>query len=230
MADINYGAVLSFNNVGKSYNPSKPNEVSVFQDLSIEVNAGEVVGLIAPSGAGKSTLLNLAGLLDSPTAGQIHMGTREVTTADDEERTKIRREEIGFVFQFHHLLNEFTALENVMLPVMGSGMKKAQARERAMDLLEGIGLADRANHRPTAMSGGEQQRVAICRALVNKPKLLLADEPTGNLDPENSERVFNLFIDRARQEGLAALVATHNMQLASQMDRVLDLTKLRRGT
>lgn len=222
----NNETILLLDKVEKTYNPGRSNAVTVFQDLSLSVKAGEVVGLIAPSGSGKSTLLNLAGLLDNPNNGHIFVNGLDMSDADDEERTQTRRDHVGFVFQFHHLLAEFTAIENVMLPLLSSGTPRKDAYMRASKLLENIGLGDRQKHRPSAMSGGEQQRVAICRALSNKPKLLLADEPTGNLDQENSNRVFDIFVKLAREDGLAALVATHNMELASKMDRVLDLRDL----
>ncbi len=222
----NLETVLLLDKVEKTYNPGRSNAITVFQNLSMNVKAGEVVGLIAPSGSGKSTLLNLAGLLDNPNSGHVFVNGLDMSDADDEERTQTRRDHVGFVFQFHHLLAEFTALENVMLPLLSSGEPRKEAQMRASQLLDNIGLGDRLKHRPSAMSGGEQQRVAICRALANKPKILLADEPTGNLDQENSNRVFDIFVKLAREDGLAALVATHNMELASKMDRVIDLRDL----
>lgn len=218
--------VLGFEEVSKVYKPGEPGEVVVFSALDLQVREGEVVGLIAPSGAGKSTLLNLAGLLDRPSGGRIWLMGEEVGGLDDRARTILRRDALGFVFQFHHLLAEFSALENVMVPLLGAGMGRGRARARAVELLERIGLGERLDHRPDALSGGEQQRVAICRALANMPKLLLADEPTGNLDPDNAGLVFDLFVELARDQGLAALVATHNLELATRMDRVVDLREL----
>ena len=218
--------ILELASVSKVFNGGKSNEVRVFENLNIAIAAGEVVGLIAPSGSGKSTLLNIAGLLDNPTSGEVRIGGVDLSKADDGLRTQTRREHIGFVYQFHHLLAEFTALENVMIPALNANVPRPDAETRAKELLEGIGLKDRMLHRPTALSGGEQQRVAICRALMNRPKLLLADEPTGNLDAENSKRVFDLFIALARSENQAALVATHNLELAERMDRVIDLRLL----
>ncbi len=218
--------LLEFRNLSKTYNEGKPNAVEVFRNLNLCIKSGEVVGLIAPSGYGKSTILHIAGLLDRPSGGEIILGEDNMTTASDRARTQKRRDDIGFVFQFHHLLAEFTARENVMLPLRNAGQSKEKAAERATHLLTEIGLEHRLTHRPKTLSGGEQQRVAICRALANHPKLLLADEPTGNLDPENAERAFELFLKLAREEGMAALVATHNMELASQMDRVIDMRQL----
>ncbi len=215
--------VLEFQNISKTYNAGKVNEVEVLKGLDLHVAEGEVVGLIAPSGYGKSTILHIAGLLDQPSGGEVWIAGENMTQAGDQLRTLKRRDEIGFVFQFHHLMVEFTALENVTLPLANAGWKSADAKSRAEKLLEDIGLGARMTHRPKTLSGGEQQRVAISRALANHPKILLADEPTGNLDPENAEKVFDIFIKLAREEGMAALVATHNLELAAQMDRVIDL-------
>ncbi len=217
---------LQLLDISKTYNEGKENAVEVFQGLNIEVEEGEVVGLIAPSGYGKSTILHIAGLLDTPSAGQVLIAGEDMSQASDNKRTAKRREDIGFVFQFHHLLAEFSALENVRLPLSNAGWSKDDADARAHALLDEIGLKERMEHRPRTLSGGEQQRVAICRALGNHPKLLLADEPTGNLDPDNADRVFDIFLKMAREEGMAALVATHNMELADQMDRVIDMRKL----
>lgn len=218
--------VLDFNRVSKIYNPGKENAVEVFKNLDLSVAEGEVVGLVAPSGYGKSTILHIAGLLDRQTDGAVWVGGRNMTSARDHSRTRKRREDIGFVFQFHHLLAEFTALENVTIPLRNAKWTKADAEARAEHLLREIGLGHRLTHRPKTLSGGEQQRVAICRALANHPKLLLADEPTGNLDPENAAHVFAIFLKLAREEGMAALIATHNMDLASSMDRVIDMRNL----
>ncbi|MCB1504762.1 MAG: ABC transporter ATP-binding protein [Hyphomicrobiaceae bacterium] len=184
---------------------------------------GEAVALVGPSGAGKSTLLHIAGLLEQPDSGQVLVSGRDCAKMDDGQRTAVRRGEVGFVYQFHQLLPEFSALENVVIPQMIAGCSRRQAEKRARDLLGLLGLADRVEHRPAELSGGEQQRTAICRALANAPRLLLADEPTGNLDPRTSERVFNELISLIRQTGVAALIATHNLELASRMDRVLQL-------
>jgi len=184
---------------------------------------GQSVALIAPSGAGKSTLLHLAGLLEHPDAGEIYVGNLPTAHMDDAERTALRRVEIGFVYQFHHLLPEFSAVENVMLPQMIRGLDRNEARSRSTELLTFLGLGKRLDHRPGALSGGEQQRVAIARAVANTPRVLLADEPTGNLDPRTADLVFGALSEIVRASGLAALVATHNMELASRMDRRVTL-------
>ncbi len=215
--------MLQIQGVTKHYNVHKPNEIRVLNGVDLTVKKGEVVGLIAPSGAGKSTLLHIAGLLDSADAGAVQINGTDVTGLDDHARTAMRRAQVGFIYQFHHLLPEFSALENIVLPQLANGVRQADAEARALKLLESVGVADRADHRPAAMSGGEQQRVAFCRALANQPALLLADEPTGNLDPATSDRVFEALMKVAKDEGLAALIATHNMELAGKMDRVLRL-------
>ena len=197
--------------------------LEVLRGVDLTIERGEIVALVAPSGAGKSTLLQIAGLLDTPTAGQIAIGGRDVGGLDDGGRTAARRDLLGFVYQFHHLLPEFTALENVVIPQLAAGRDRRVARDRASELLDKIGLTDRAKHRPAELSGGEQQRVAICRALANGPAVLLADEPTGNLDPDTSDRVFDLLLEIVRDTGLAALIATHNHGLAERMDRIVRL-------
>ena len=184
---------------------------------------GESVALIAPSGAGKSTLLHVAGLLEKPDSGEVYMGGEPTAAMEDAQRTTLRRHEIGFVYQFHHLLPEFTALENIMMPQMIGGLTRAAAKTRAEDLLAYLGLAKRMGHRPAELSGGEQQRVAIARAVANSPRVLLADEPTGNLDPKTADHVFNALSLIVRATGLAALVATHNLELAGRMDRRVTL-------
>ncbi|PYE85088.1 ABC transporter ATP-binding protein [Pseudoroseicyclus aestuarii] len=212
---------LALGGLTKVYNAGQPNEIAVLRGADLTVRRGEVVALVAPSGAGKSTLLHIAGLLDKPDAGAVAIGGRDATGLSDRQRTAVRRSEVGFVYQFHHLLPEFTALENVVLPQLANGTPRAQAEARARDLLGRVGIEARGDHRPAALSGGEQQRVALCRALANAPALLLADEPTGNLDPETSERVFAALMDLVRGTGLAALIATHNLDLAARMDRQL---------
>jgi lipoprotein-releasing system ATP-binding protein len=197
--------------------------LTIFKNLDLKIEAGEVVALVGPSGAGKSTLLQVAGLLDKPTAGKIKINGRYVDKMSDYERTILRRDYIGFVYQFHYLLPEFTALENVAMPQIIKGVNKAAARNKAAAILESLGLSHRLDHRPARLSGGEQQRVAIGRALANSPKLLFADEPTGNLDPHTSAEVFDLLIDQARRRKIGALIATHNLQLADRMDRALEL-------
>jgi lipoprotein-releasing system ATP-binding protein len=216
--------MLALDGVTKGYNRGKPSEVIVLRGASVSVGRGEVVALVAPSGAGKSTLLHIAGLLDTPDEGKVRLDGREMGGLSDRARTEARRAEVGFIYQFHHLLPEFSALENVVIPQLANGVPKAQAEARARDLLGRVGVGARANHRPAALSGGEQQRVAFCRALANAPKLLLADEPTGNLDPGTSDQVFGVLMDLVRSTGLSALIATHNMDLAARMDRVVRLS------
>ena len=197
--------------------------LTILNNLSMSLDRGEMVALVGPSGAGKSTLLQMIGLLDSPTSGRIMIAGNDASQLDDEQRTRLRREHIGFVYQSHYLLPEFSAMENVILPQMIAGRKKKDARERGEKLLTALGLSHRMTHRPARLSGGEQQRVAIARALANQPKMLLADEPTGNLDPHTASDVFEILIELVRSAGIGALIATHNMDLAMQMDRVLEL-------
>ena len=198
-------------------------ELEVLKGVDLEVFPGEVVGLIGPSGSGKSSLLHAAGLLERPTEGKIIVGGRDCSRLSDRERTRIRLGSIGFVYQFHHLLAEFSALDNVALPQMMAGVPRLQARARAAELLAELGLGERVNHQPGQLSGGEQQRVAVARALANQPRIVLADEPTGNLDPANSGAVFQSLHDLARATGVALVIATHNMELAGFMDRVFAL-------
>jgi lipoprotein-releasing system ATP-binding protein len=197
--------------------------LTVLRGASASFYAGQTVALLGPSGAGKSTLLHIAGLLEKPNSGSVIVGGVDCCRLSDPERTRMRRQEIGFVYQFHHLLPEFSALENVVLPQLILGRKRPAAEERAHALLQSFGMEDRADHRPAQLSGGEQQRVAIARAIANRPKLLLADEPTGNLDPPTGERVFEELLVLVRDTGVAAVIATHNLELASRMDRVLRL-------
>lgn len=217
--------VLHLSGVQKTYNKGQANAVQVLQAIDLTVKSGEIVALVAPSGAGKSTLLHIAGLLDTPDAGSVKICGAEMVGQPDRKRTAVRRQDVGFVYQFHHLLPEFTALENVMLPQLANGIARDEAQMRAADLLCRVGVQPRADHRPAALSGGEQQRVALCRALANEPKLLLADEPTGNLDPETSAHVFDTLMALVRGTGLSALIATHNLDLAARMDRVLRMDK-----
>ncbi|SNX68902.1 lipoprotein-releasing system ATP-binding protein [Cereibacter ovatus] len=215
--------MLGLRGLTKAYNRGKPGEVAVLRGATLSVAAGEVVALVAPSGAGKSTLLHIAGLLDTPDAGVVEIGGAAMGGLGDRARTEARRRDVGFIYQFHHLLPEFTALENVVLPQLANGTPRRAAEARARDLLERVGVGARAGHRPAALSGGEQQRVAFCRALANGPRLLLADEPTGNLDPGTSDQVFGVLMDLVRHTGLSALIATHNLDLAARMDRVVRL-------
>ena len=214
---------LVLEGIEKVFSRGKPAEVVVLRGASLTVARGEVVALVAPSGAGKSTLLHIAGLLDTPDKGRVVLEGRDMGGLADRARTEARRGEVGFIYKFHHLLPEFTALENVVIPQLANGVAQGVAEARAMALLGQVGVEARAGHRPAALSGGEQQRVAFCRALANRPHLLLADEPTGNLDPATSERVFGALMDLVRATGMSALIATHNMELAARMDRVVRL-------
>lgn len=215
--------VLTLRGIEKSYRRGAGTPVRVLSGADLSLPRGQVTALVAPSGAGKSTLLHIAGLLDEADAGQVLIEGVDMSPLGDDARTAVRRRKLGFVYQFHHLLPEFSALENIVLPQLANGAGKAAAEARARGLLERVGLADRADHRPAALSGGEQQRVAFCRALANAPLLLLADEPTGNLDPGTSDQVFGVLMDLVRETGLSALIATHNLDLAARMDRVLRL-------
>ena len=216
---------LVLDGIEKGYNRGKPSEVMVLRGATLRVGIGEVVALVAPSGAGKSTLLHIAGLLDTADKGKVLLGGREMDGLSDQTRTEARRGEVGFIYQFHHLLPEFSALENIVIPQLADGVAAAKAEARAMDLLTRTGIAPRASHRPATLSGGEQQRVAFCRALANGPRLLLADEPTGNLDPGTSDQVFATLMEVVRATGMSALIATHNLDLAARMDRIVRLDK-----
>jgi lipoprotein-releasing system ATP-binding protein len=215
---------LELRSVARSYAEGR-GRLEVFRDLDLTVRAGEIVALVGQSGSGKSSLLHIAGLLEAPTAGDVLVAGQNCSTLDDQARTRIRRIGIGFVYQFHHLLPEFSALENVMIPQFLAGASRMEAEARARDLLTRMGLAARVEHRPSELSGGEQQRVAIARALANRPLLLLADEPTGNLDPETAARVHDELLRLIREEGLGALVATHNLELARGMSRIARLDR-----
>ena len=211
--------------IEKAYARGSAAEVVVLRGASLSVAKGEVVALVAPSGAGKSTLLHIAGLLDTADAGVVSLDGRAMGGLGDKARTAARRGQVGFVYQFHHLLPEFSALENVVIPQLANGVAAGVAVERARGLLDRVGVLPRADHRPAALSGGEQQRVAFCRALANGPGLLLADEPTGNLDPATADLVFGVLMDLVRATGMSALIATHNMELAGRMDRVVRLSE-----
>ncbi len=213
---------LRLENVTRTYTQG-PATLEVFRDVNCTLRQGELVALVGPSGAGKSSLLHMAGLLEAPSSGEVYIGGVAASTLPDAERTRIRRDTIGFVYQAHHLLPEFSALENVVMPQRIAGRPRAQAERDAEHILTYLGLGERLTHRPSQLSGGEQQRVAIARALANRPKILLADEPTGNLDTRTAVGVFQALVDLVRSEGLAALVATHNLELAARMDRALVL-------
>lgn len=215
-------AVLELRNIVREYK-SEAGVLKVLEGANLVLNPGELVGLVGPSGSGKSTLLHTAGLLEKPEGGQVFLEGEDCMALNDTGRTRLRREKLGFVYQFHHLLPEFNARDNVAMPLMVGGLPRRKAREKADALLAEMGLSERVKHQPGQMSGGEQQRVAIARALVNDPRLVIADEPTGNLDPATTERVFESLIRMARSEGAAVLVATHNMSLTQHMDRVLTL-------
>jgi lipoprotein-releasing system ATP-binding protein len=212
--------VLRLEDITRRYREGE-GQLEVFSGLSLAVKPGEIVALVGPSGAGKSSLLHIAGLLEAPTSGEIFIEGVAVSRLSDTERTRIRRDKVGFVYQAHHLLPEFDALENVVLPQMIAGQSRSEAAKEATRLLTVLGLGQRLTHRPSQLSGGEQQRVAVARALANSPRLLLADEPTGNLDPRTSGGVFDALIAVTRSRGVGALIATHNYELAARMDRAL---------
>lgn len=215
--------ILTMKEISKSFQTSGSGKLTVLNSIDLSIAAGDLVGLTAPSGAGKSTLLHICGLLDTCDSGTIKFLGQDMQKASDLTRTLIRRCEIGFVYQFHHLLPEFSALENVALPQLINGKKPQQASERASELLKLVDLENRSDHKPSQLSGGEQQRVAFCRAVANEPKLLLADEPTGNLDEKTSDTVFEALLSLIERSGMAALIATHNENLAKKMQRRIKL-------
>ena len=215
-------AILELRDIVRTFRQGE-DRLEVLRGASLRVAAGEIVALTGPSGAGKSTFLHIAGLLERPDAGEVVVGGRACGPLSDDERTALRRRSIGFVYQFHHLLPEFTALENLVLPQMIAGAGRAAAGRRAREMLKMTGIEERARHRPAEMSGGQQQRVAIARAFANRPDVLIADEPTGNLDQETADRMFGLLLDLVRSEGVGALVATHNPDLATRMDREMTI-------
>lgn len=214
--------LLQAENLQKTFHQGEQS-LTVLHNVSLTIDPGEIVALVGPSGAGKSTLLQIIGLLDTPSSGRVRIAGYDASTANDDVRTRLRRAHLGFVYQFHYLQPEFSALENVVIPQMIAGKSQESAEKQARALLNEMGLSARAHHRPARLSGGEQQRVAIARALANDPDLILADEPTGNLDPQTAQTVFELLLSRVRDAGLGALIATHNMDLADQMDRILEL-------
>ena len=215
--------VLELASIKKSFSKGSSNKIEVLKGVNLQLFPGEIVALVAPSGAGKSTLLQIAGLLDKPLSGKIFIDGEEIQSKSDNQLTMIRRREIGFVYQFHHLLPEFSSRENIDLPQLANGFPSKDAQRRSNELLDLVNLANRSNHRPAELSGGEQQRIAICRALANKPKIILADEPTGNLDQNTTLSVFESLLKIVKKTNLAALIATHNLDLAKQMDRVVEL-------
>ncbi len=215
--------VLELASIKKSFSKGSSNKIEVLKGVDLQLFPGEIVALVAPSGAGKSTLLQIAGLLDKPLSGKILIDGQEIQNKSDNQLTMIRRQEIGFVYQFHHLLPEFSSRENIDLPQLANGFPSKDAQRRSNELLDLVNLANRSNHRPAELSGGEQQRIAICRALANKPKIILADEPTGNLDQNTTLSVFESLLNIVRKTNLAALIATHNLDLAKRMDRVVEL-------
>ncbi|MBK6704355.1 MAG: ABC transporter ATP-binding protein [Caulobacteraceae bacterium] len=215
-------SILQLSNVSRVYK-SGESDLTVLDGVDLNISAGEIIGLIGPSGSGKSSLLHAAGMLERPSSGDVWIDGQSGWDLNDAERTSIRRNRIGFVYQFHHLLAEFDAINNVALPALIAGKKRKEAMEEAERLLGVMGLSDRIYHQPAQLSGGEQQRVAIARAMINNPILILADEPTGNLDPDTSKVVFAALSDLVRNEGAAALIATHNLELAKYMDRVMAL-------
>ena len=215
-------ASMVLEKVGRTYRQGE-NSLEVLRGINFTLYPGEMVALVGPSGSGKSTLLHIAGLLDLPDRGEVFIGGKRCSKLNDAARTMLRRTAVGFVYQFHHLLPEFSAAENVALPQRIAGVSPQKALRDAIELLSRLGLKDRAHHRPGELSGGEQQRVAICRAVANNPRVLLADEPTGNLDPETSDKVFGELVALARNQGVAGLIATHNMDLAKRMDRAVTM-------
>jgi len=214
--------ILNAQNLSKSYAQADGETLRILNDFSCEIKEGEIVALVGPSGSGKSTLLHILGLLDRSDSGVLDIDGRDVLKLSDRVRTTIRRNDMGFVYQFHHLLPEFSAIENIMLPQIINGKTRDVARTRALDLLTQLKMDHRVDNRPAKLSGGEQQRVAIARALANDPTVILADEPTGNLDPETADIVFNMMMDVVRGQKIGALIATHNMDLAKRMDRIIE--------
>ncbi len=215
--------MINLKQISKVYNQGKSNEVVVTEGFDLEIKAGESVAVVGRSGAGKSSILHIAGLLDKPNSGEIIINDNNVIKFSEGKKAKIRNEMMGFVYQYHHLLHEFSALENVMMPLLIQGVSKAKAKAKAEELLEIVGLKERGSHRPNELSGGERQRVAIARALVNDPKIIMADEPTGNLDAGTSDGVTNYLFDLANEKNISMLIVTHSKQLANRCDRKVEL-------
>lgn len=222
MSEGNVKPVLSLDGVVRNFGRGHT-QLQVLKGADLTIGGGEIVALVGPSGSGKSTLLQIAGLLERADGGEVYISGEATAKLGDDRRTELRRKHLGFVYQYHHLLPEFSALENIVIPQIIAGLTKTVAKERARQLLQTLGLETRASHRPAELSGGEQQRVAIGRALANAPQLLLADEPTGNLDPDTADDVFNMLLNLTRKAGLTAIIATHNPDLAARMDRVVRL-------
>ena len=220
MAMNNSGIILK--NITKSFRQGKQS-FQVIKKADLNIKSGEIVALAGPSGSGKTTLLQIAGLLDNPNSGEILINNTELSTAKDSIRTDFRKNNLGFIYQFHHLLPEFSAIENIAMPLLIRGVNKKDALAHAEEILKEIGLTDRANHRPSELSGGQQQRVAVGRAIVGKPSVLLADEPTGNLDSENASKVFDLLVSFSKKYNIASLIVTHNLELAKKMDRIITI-------
>ncbi|MBA8667457.1 ABC transporter ATP-binding protein [Holosporaceae bacterium 'Namur'] len=214
--------LLRLENISKTFKQGE-SSLGVLDDITFTLEEGEIIALVGPSGSGKSTFLSIAGLLENPSSGKIYFNDRDCSKSSDRVRTKIRRESLGFIYQFHHLLSEFTSLENVMIPGMLLDKSENEVKEEAIILLESLGLKERLNSMPSELSGGEQQRVAIARSLINKPQLILADEPTGNLDNANAEKVINIIIKQARERKLSAIIVTHNVELAGKTDKVMTI-------
>lgn len=217
-----YQMSLLLKNVSKTFIQADQ-KITAIRDVNLEIKEGELVALTGPSGSGKTTLLQIAGLLDSPSSGEILIGGVNASNADDKTRTELRKNHLGFVYQFHHLLPEFSALENVALPLLIQGHSRSEAFARATETLKKVDLAERLNHKPAQLSGGQQQRVALARAIVGKPKIILADEPTGNLDSELSGKIFTLLCELTKSHGIGCLVVTHNLELAKKSDRVVSI-------
>lgn len=215
--------VLKLSNLSKSYN-SKSEKVYALQNVNLELEKSKAYCLTGPSGSGKTTLLQIAGLLDSPTSGEIFINNINATKETDKSKTAIRRNNIGFIYQFHHLLPEFSALENVALPLLIQGKDRCNANKQASEILKLVDMSDRLDHKPSELSGGQQQRVAICRAIISNPSLILADEPTGNLDTKNSEIIFNLLLDLVKEKGISCLIVTHNLELSKKIDNKFHIT------